>query len=636
MLVRGKKTSASIISGLTRQSIFSSALEIVTPTIDNCIYQYSINSTELFTYEQLSHTSLTSEADDDLLSFCERLQIGNTTVTVATDHTRISRAIILCEDKLRCLEYPIDALAKPQLPTSLNKIWLTDNGLPGFQQRKIIAVTQASSGFAEGLLFCVERSQIHMARIAGSSEPRMVPRHIHVKGTPIRVLYSQRLKKLIVLFYHISITHAIQRNKNRIPPNQRSLKYKITIVDPDVESNDLDLDQDNDMNIKSAFDGEPGERFLGVSEWFPNDGKDVHHLFVVHTMLERPTASESKGRILFLSMSEDGNLMLRRQYLEDFPVYALASYGPNSLLYSCGMNVCLRTLDMRAGESSVRMQQPIKRGLGTRGLHISTDEPLVYVTTDQNGLMVFKVEENKLVPHLNDVRAREGLHHLTIPEFSLTITSQKNCTIAGLWEPPKRSVENSASIVFEATLPGSVTRFRQIHRPPWQKSSLGLEKASAASISDPIIGTSTNGAIYQFEILDEPSRSLLRFIQNMALRDRLICPFGDAFSFRQRHLDPTLPREENLHVDGDIIRRLLDRGAERTLRTMLERIPATSSSSSSSSTRGGIEFDFGSSAARQKRFAELARDAGIVGWGNGQELMTAVIRWIRIRLQIAL
>lgn len=572
-----------------------------------------------------SNVSLTFKADNKLLNFYERLSIGSTTVTVTTDNTRISRAIVLCEQKLRCLEYRVDSLANAKVPASLNNIWLTDTELPGFQQGSITSVTQALSGFAQGLLFCIERSRIHMARIAGSSEPRLVPRHIHVKGTPTKVLYSQRLKKLIVLFYQTDIIPPIQRNGNHTSSKQRSFKYKIMTVDPDVGSISLDQDESDDINLKSTINSEPGERFLGVSEWFPNDGIDLHHLFVIHTMLERPTTSESRGRILICSVSEKGIPVLKSQYEESSPVYALESYGPKSLIYSCGKDLCLRTLEKRAGQSSGRMQQPIKHALGTRGLQISTHGPFVYVTTDNNGLMVFKIEENKLVPHLNDTNARDGLHHLNIPELAVTITSQKTCTIAGLWEPSNRSVDGSASTVFEATLPGSITRFRQIRRPRWQET-LGL--ASAAE-SDPIMGISTNGAVYQFEILDEPSRNLLRFIQNMAFRDPLICPFGDTVTFRSRHLDPSLARKENLHVDGDIIRRLLDRGAEHALRSMLERTPMPI-------RRRGFESDFESAISRQNRFKELVEAAGIYGWDNGEEMMTEVIKWMRIRLQIAL
>lgn len=573
-----------------------------------------------------SSVSLTSNADAELLSFCERLQIGSTTVTVATDNTRISRAIILCEQKLRCLEYPIDASAKAQVPASLNSIWLTDNGLSGFQQGRITAVTQASSGFAQGLLFCVERSQIHMARIAASSESRMVPRHIHVNGIPTRVLYSQRLKKLIVLYYQIGIIPAIQRNGNRITSNQRSFPNKIMIVDPDVECISLDSDESSDINKKSTSHDKPGERFLGVSEWFPNDGKDLHHMVVVHTELARPIADESKGRILIFSV-ERGILVHKTSYEESSPVYFLTPYGPDSLIYSCGIDLCLWRLDVRAGQSTGKMQQPIKHTLGAPGLYISTHEPLVYVTTDCNGLMVFRVEEDKFVEHWSESEEKFGLHHLRIPELSLTITSQQHCSITGLWESPNRSVDGSAPTVFQTTLSESITRFHQIRRPSWQKS-LGIDSSSTTT-SDPIIGTSTNGAIYQFEVLDEPSLSLLRFTQNMALRERLICPFGDAFKSGLRHLDPSLNRNDNLHVDGDIIRRLLDRGAEQTLRRMLERAPLPAS-------RPGIESDFASPASRQKRFAELARAVGIVDWGNGEELMTAVIQWMRIRLQIAL
>ena len=560
-----------------------------------------------------SNTPLTCKVDDDLLRFCERIQIGSTTATVATDNTRNSRAIILCEQKLRCVEYSINASFKAQVPASLNNIWLTDSDQAWFHQGNILAVTQGSSGFTQGLLLCVERSQIQMARIAGSSEPGMVPRHIHIKGTPTAALYSQRLKKLVVLFYQIIITPAIQRNGTRITPNHRSFKYETIIIDPDVESIGQCLEEGNDIAFNPAFTGNPGEEFVGVSEWFPNDGKGLHHMFVV-----LPSQSESNGRILFFAASERG-LDFKREFEEGAPIRALAPYGPNSLIYCCGGDLCLLTLDVRAGKSSGKILQPFKLGLGAEGLHISTNEPLVYVTTDKNGLLVFKTEENKLVPHLSGEGERIGLHHLTIPKLSLTITSQKDSTISGLWEP-------STSTGFEATLPGSITRFPQIRRPSWQ-NLFGIERSLAAS--EPIMGISTNGAVYQFEILDEHSRSLLRFIQNMAMRDRRVCPFGDEFLFRSRHLDPCLNRRANLHVDGDILRRLLDRDAENTLRGMLECDPVPGN-------RPWFEADFSRSLSRQERFEKLARAAGIVDWENGDRLIPAVITWMRIRLQIAL
>lgn len=586
---------------------------------------------------------LTFEIDPVILSFYERLHIGSTTVTVVTDKTRISRAIVVCEQKMRYLEYPLGLYATAQVPASLINIWLTDLDQPGFQQGGITAVAQVKSGLDPDLLLCVEGNKTHVAYVPLDSAPCMVPRRIHVQGTPTRVIYSQRLNKLIVLYYQIIVPHSAKSAGHGGKSDIRSLQYKIAIVDPDVES--LGPNPDEDNLLQSKFTGKLGERFLGVTEWFPQSGERVHHMLVVHTLLEKPILSKSRGSILFFSVSDTGHLTLERQDGKDSPVHALVPYGPNSLLYCCGKDLYLQTREETINESagsSGKMQEPVKYGLNTRGFHISTHGPLIYVTTDGNGLSIFKHEGDKLIPYLNDEIARQGLYHLAFPEQSLIITSQRTSTIAGIWQPPERSVSNSTSTVFTATLPGSITRFCQIRRPPWQrhlhiKASGHPQPAEpsqpeteplAPSWSEPILGSTTNGTIMQLEILDKRSWRLLRFLQNMAMRDPLICPFGDPLVLRKRHIEPSPALKDNLHVNGDILRRILERGAEPLLRAMLERDPPKPD-------RRGESGDFTHAYWRQARFTAMAAAVGLV-WLDVDDLMVKVIRWLRYRLQVAL
>ena len=136
---------------------------------------------------------------DQLLSFRERLQIGNTTVTVSTDNTRISRAIILSEQKLYSLEYSPDRLPKSKVPASLNSIWLTDSE-PTFQQGEITTFAQVGSGISQGLLFCFEGSHIHMAHFPQNPNQNLDNTSPHsYSRTPVRFIYSQWLKRLVVV-----------------------------------------------------------------------------------------------------------------------------------------------------------------------------------------------------------------------------------------------------------------------------------------------------------------------------------------------------------------------------------------------------------------------------------------------------
>ncbi len=575
---------------------------------------------------------------DQLLSFRERLQIGNTTVTVSTDNTRISRAIILSEQKLYSLEYSPDRLPKSKVPASLNSIWLTDSEHT-FQQGEITAFAQGGSGISQGLLFCVEGSQIHMARFFPQTQPEsgMIPRRIPIPGTPVRLIYSQWLKRLVVIYYQINIIKAEGR---RTAANQRSTRYHMAVVDPDAAFGGPDEDGNEETRPRyPSYYSKPGERFLGVTEWFPKVGEDVHHLFLVHTILGRRVASESKGRILLFAASEKGSMTLKRHYDKDSPVYSLAPYEPSSILYCCGHDLCLQSLDTSVGPSSVKMADPIVYDLKTRGLYISTHKDWIYVTTDGNGLNVFKLEDSTLVRYFTSERAWEGLHHLAVPEHSLVLTSQRDRTIAGVWQPPERRAnKNHTSTVFVATLPGSITRFARIRKRPWQRPA-SSSPDTVAALDDPFIGTSTNGAIYQFQILKEPAWRLLRFIQNMAMHHIGICPFLDFSEIEDRNLDPSPVHDS--HVDGDILRRLLEGGPEKLLAELLQRPLYNAVSFVLDEYKPRSREGFGSPPTRKKVFAELAAAAGVAKRGGDEEeeeeeLITQVVRWVGAKLEVAL
>lgn len=499
------------------------------------------------------------QTDNHLLAPHEKLQIGNTSITVLTDSVKTSRAILLCDQKLYTLEQPFEDSLKVQVPLIVNNVYLTDPELPSFQHGKINALAQSISGFSEGLVFCVEGNQIHLASLSLDAESSLIPRRIPIGGTPKRVKYSPKLHKLIVLFYSTHNTQVAAAAGRHNRTDQRWLKYSIALVDMDAQP-DLDESHLESSVISNHF--KPDEIALGVTEWFPQGNNGDHHVLVVNTVLHNLPPRQPSGRICLFSASAAGVLTLKKAVEKEAPVHALISYGSNSLLYSCGTDLCLQTLSTTSNSSGWKFQDFTKFALLSQVRHISIHESLIYVSTSGNSLLVLKVEENKLVLHFNDDIARDNLFHVTIPERSLVLTSQTGRMITGLWQPSKKKGTTSVSTVFEAQLPGSITRFRQINRPPW-KQFRNPENLDTA------VGSTTDGTLIQFNVLDENEWRLLAFIQTLALRSPDICPFVNDIGAHRRPLEPSPTNPLDMHINGDILRRLLERGRERSLIKMM-------------------------------------------------------------------
>ncbi|KAI9831765.1 MAG: hypothetical protein M1819_004662 [Sarea resinae] len=191
---------------------------------------------------------------------------------------------------------------------------------------------------------------------------------------------------------------------------------------------------------------------------------------------------------------------------------------------------------------------------------------------------------------LGDEIARAGLHHLVLPQMNVTLASDKACCVAGLWQPSRPRRQLSAPTIFEAELPHSIARLRRGSiRPPWRS----LPDQFPGVLDNDILGTSADGSVYEFTLVSEPTWRLLRFIQNMAVRNSKVCPFAHS-SRTRRHIEPQSGKPQSFHIDGDILARLLNLGQDE-LRRMLELEPRSESK----------YVDFDSSEARCERFAEL-------------------------------
>ena len=568
-----------------------------------------------------------------LLTPLEFFVLGNTSVSVKADEKQQNRVILACDDIFCTLEYSYE---HPQLATIRN-ILLTNKDKPGYRQGSIKAFTQAShrqsdgdTSFVAGQWFCMEGENFNLVELRSGSQSSMIPRHMYLDGTPAKLTFSEKLDRLIVLYTRI----VIRREAHPGRPGQRVIEPTFAFLDldkgllrPDPNdraNNELRVELPNNQyqraNVLTFQERKAGEKYVGMTEWFPTDGDNVYHMLIVFTMIVYDDDRDETGRLLFFSLSKNGEGQVSMSFKKitelKAPAFAVVPYGQSSLIYSCGKEVFLHTLKLTSKPRE--WLSPVVLKLPSQGVHFSVSGQLIYVTTSADSLSVLKVgEDNRtLTLEYSDEVARDGIFHLDLPAQGLIITSSKDGTITGLQRPPPQRISNSMPTAFIAEFTGSITRLRRMSRPSWQWN----ESSKAPRLSpDSVIACTADGSLYQIDILEESSWRLLRFIVNMARRHPLICPYREKFRVmvdarHARHIEPTTSNKRFMQVDGDILIRLLDRGGEQLLKDIVNNEPYGEDA----------VVDFDTAAARSQRFWELAEQAGI-----GIPEFSAVVCWMR-------
>ena len=553
----------------------------------------------------------------DSLSLLEELIVGTTSVTVSSDAKRATRTIVHCEEIICALEYHRGM----KNSASFHRILMTDSQDPEFQNGMLSAFTQAVDGWlpdsepgcTAGLLFCIDGNLLHTISLDRTLSLGMVPRRLPIGGTPVRVIYSAHLQKLIILYNKLPITTrgSTQSRRDRNASRKRALVPRIAFRDlnskatPRLGSDAMEVESDLQLNENESNDDimdaehKPNERFIGITEWFPFVDGRSYHLLLVHTILAR--AEKQVGRLLFFAVSQTNvkvpNLNIKKRLEVGAPVYSVAVHPDGkSLVYCSGSELCIQGLE--SGPMGIRWQSLVKIDMRSPARHITIAEPLIYVSSIRESLTVYRYEAGKLVYQFGDQCAREGLHHMHVPEHSLLFASDMTNTVVGLYQPPERRIDNAMSTVFEATLPSSITRLKCIAKPSWSHD------ISPEANNELIIGFSADGTVTKFDIVTKGFR-VFKFIQNMAERNPITCPFAGIMPHR-RQLEPNTDRPHRMHVNGDILKRVLERGGEECIRDMLNVEPDLE-----------MHTDFDSVEDRWARFRELAAevvDVGNDGW----------------------
>lgn len=391
-------------------------------------------------------------------------------------------------------------------------------------------------------------------------QPGPAHRHLPVGGTPMKVIYSHHLQCLIAAV-----------NKEDRPT--------LMFIDPDT-GEDLGRPMNNKKEQKEPVDfisglGKAGDRIFGLSEWeFKKEGNSWRYILV----------STRDGRLIVVSTKrgearDDGPppILYWMQFQRkgfDRPVYSVVGYD-EGLIYCVGQNIHWDVLD--TVDKKLKEVKTFALGSPATSLRIANGKLIALTSRDSLEIIDHSPGDGESTGQSHvDPKTRNAIHMIEVagtqpeePLGSVTLIADRDCGVAGLWVPwqvPGRDCE----LVLEAELPTSIRRFRRGRtRPIWEQGQHVPKYGRLVSTVDDaeILGISLDGSMQHFSLLNLDSWRLLRFIQNVAVTNEELYPFT------YEHIDdysdfdpePRLDRGLEMHVDGDMLRRCLEKRALQRL-----------------------------------------------------------------------
>lgn len=525
-------------------------------------------------------------------------RIGNTSVKI---QSRGQFALLTCGHGFWQASCPRkDGVIDPNL--HLQRIWVTDQNNPAYHPGNVHSFAMAKiidpniDGEAD-TLFCIADGQLLICTLDHAA--KTVPRRIDLPGSASKLAYSNYLRSLIVAYTRAELD-------TESDPIRRLTRPFIEFVEPDTQhgvSKAVDVSEDGYSAWRPH--GAAGEKISCILEWTPKKGDEEYHFIVIGTARKQ---QQERGRVIFLqasrSSSDSSRIECSVKYIHKFesPVYAIAPYGDFTLMVSTGHEI----VPLEPKLSQTRRVRAARYPMLSPAISLNCHEPYVYMSTSRESLMVLKSSEDKLLLHAYDRQKHDGLSHIHIGgEFNLTVTTSRGGRVSILSENGITDNDKMMPVALcEAHLPSSV-----------MKLSSGSKPSPFSRSSQVYYGTAMNGIAYRFLILDEKEWRLLRLLQNLCIRDPILCPFTPK---RKRRRNPATngiaePQPSHMHIDGDILSRLVMRGP-KYLTKML-------------TTQGFEDAAFpenGTAQATLELFTELSNNL----LGESPDQVEKVMRWL--------
>ncbi|EAU35614.1 hypothetical protein ATEG_03812 [Aspergillus terreus NIH2624] len=486
---------------------------------------------------------------------------------------------------------------------ALQRIWVTDQNNPAYHPKGVYSFAMTRIDGLNDTLFCTADGQLLICTL--DQDTKTVPRRIDLPGSGTKLAYSQHLKSLIVAYTRT----AFDTDSN---PIKRFSRSYIEFVDPDSQNavpSPLDSPADEATRPWRPH-GAAGEKISCILEWTPTKGDEQYHFIVIGSARKD---QQDRGRVIFLQASRDvsdpSHIKCTVKYIHKFeqPVFAIAPYGDFTLMVSTGREI----VPLEPKFSQTPGFRAARYPVLSPAISMTAHEPYLYMSMSRESLMVLKAGDDKLILHAYDRQKHDGLAHLHIGgDRKLTLTSSRGGRVSLLTESGVTDQDKMMPLALcEAHLPASVSQLST------------SSKFSPTLPGSPVVyGTSMSGAVYSFSILGEKEWRLLRLLQNLCVRDPIISPFTTKRK-RQRNPvgnDPLQFQPTQMHIDGDILSRLLPRGPDHLMHMLI-----TDEFYDHSSP------ETGSPQAIRERFLELCGEL----LGETTNPVEAVMGWLRRILQ---
>ena len=488
---------------------------------------------------------------------------------------------------------------------SLNfeSLWISDKARLELAQDSVTAVTMMPSSdylsreMAELLanhLVIVSSSEVYFASL--EERATTVPRQIEVTGTPDRLIYAEQQRSLICASMCTGLRSFPSDMRNAQPVERRQIWPAIDFIPADKD------------HVSFTFDLQPGERVYALAEWsFLQNGKRYSFIMVGGSYTRK--SGTLKGRIAFLQPSNRNwdiiDVKEGRSTNFDDPVYALALFDTATYVACTGTKVIASRFDTEESKWE-SICAPFK--LSHKGTSISVSGALIYVSVANEGLVTLRLEnlpsheDNEEYSHrltlvAQPPRSSQSLSHTILPlnsDTTIALLSTQNRLLLGLTSPSPDSIgPHRTRLLFEARLPRSLASIRQgSTRPPWRT------EPSSGVLTSNLVGLSSDGSMTGIGLIDIPLWRRLFWLQRIIEWDLKFSPHApevptygvnaEAYEGRERGVPvgfgdaaddeialftwEDISVQHDLHIDGDVLARVLVPGGVRKLSEALENL----------------------------------------------------------------
>ena len=501
-------------------------------------------------------------------------RIGLTSVIIMRNELSTAKDIMLvnCDLKIYALTVPAitSGLSKSSRKTErkLCRIFLTDALKPIIEQPQINLVARLRPNLSGGTDFGLLLVSGSLIRLAGlSTQPKAVPRHIPIGGSPSRILYSRHLGCLIVA----------------AAVNGRSTLLFIDPETGDDLSSPVDKKNGNTVSYVPGL-GNFNERIFRLIEWsYVKGGKtwvfvivctNTGRLVILST--QKAEIVQSKGSEFIFGQQHKVRYWTLHKVKRANPIYSVAGFD-EGLIYCSGKTLHCEILDM----VEKKFRQVAQYVLPSPAINLVWKGGKIYALTAAHSLEILRLDGeatldaasaddsgHKIVRTHGDQVTRNALHHESLThglEFPIHLVSDKSCSVVGLWVTHNTRAD-TLEPVFEAQLASSILRFRSGRtRPIWDSTLAPQPDMGTSQISrlkseyQEMLGLSIDGSLFSFTILGLHAWRFLRFLIVLAKQSPKVCEFTD--SQDGSSLELTQEPKIMMHVNGDILRRCLDDGS---------------------------------------------------------------------------